>query len=110
MIHYRWGNEYIELEADTWDGFAFADGGDWLRLHRRKFNVIGGKYGVGNWCWNGFKMERAEAKRFLGMLRASGRWSCVQGPSRWYLWFNGPDEPPHHDGQIMNDLPGDKYA
>jgi len=104
MIHYRCGDEYIELEARCWEGFAFTEGETWFRIHRRKFNFVGVKGWVGNWCWNGYRLRRSEAKRFLGVLRSSGEWHCVQGPSRWFEWFNGP-EPAHHDAQIMNDTP-----
>lgn len=108
MIQYRWGNEYIELESRNWEGFTFSEGDGWIRLHRRKFAVVETKGWVGNWCWDAYRMRRGEAKRFLGMLKSSGNWSCTQGPSRWFDWFNGP-ELIHHDAQIMNDLPGKKY-
>lgn len=103
-IQYRVGNDLIELEADTWDGYKFTDASGWIRIHRRKFEIIGGKDWVGNWCWNGFKMERSEAKRFLGALKTSGCWRCTHGPSRWFDWFNGP-EPAHHDAQVVSALP-----
>ena len=81
--------EYVEIEADNWEGYAFGQGDDWIRLHRRKFKVTGGKDWVGNWCWNAYFMKRPEAKRFLLMLKSSGRWRCTQGQTRWFDWFNG---------------------
>lgn len=89
-IHYALTpSEYIEIDCRTWDGYAFTVGDDWIRLHRRKFKVVGGKDWIGNWCWNAYAMERTEAKRFLAMLKSSGNWHCVQGPTRWHDWFNG---------------------
>lgn len=104
MIQYVWGDEYIELEANSWEGFAFRKYGNAFRIHRRRFEFIDTKGWVGNWCWDGFRLRRPEAKRFLITLKSSGRWSCTQGPTRWFNWFNG-QEPAHHDAHIMNDLP-----
>lgn len=109
MIQYRCGDEYIELESRNWEGFTFSRGDGWIRIHRRRFAVIQSKGWVGNWCWDGFQMRRTEAKRFLSTLKSSGDWHCVQGPSRWFEWFNGP-QPEHHDAQIPNDTPGTNYA
>ncbi len=79
----------IELKSDNWvDGYRFTEFDDAIRLHRRKFKIVGSKDWVGNWCWNRYWMERIEAKRFIAMLRDSGRWRCTQGPCRWYDWFN----------------------
>lgn len=94
MITYRlWDGGYCELECDSWlDGYAFTETDDGIRLHRRKFKIVGSKEWVGNWCWNSYRMERNEAKRFLGMLRSSGRWHCTHGPCAWYDWFNKTEE------------------
>lgn len=93
LFDYRAGmitlGDDIELESDNWiDGYRFVDLGDAIRLHRRKFKIVASKGWIGNWCWNRYWMERAEAKRFVLMLRTSGRWRCTSGPSRWYEWFN----------------------
>ena len=89
MISYQIGPlEHIKLEADDWRGYKFTDAGEWIRIHRQKFKVIGGKEWVGNWCWNRFKMERSEAKLFIKTLRESDRWRCTHGPTRWFEWFN----------------------
>lgn len=92
MIQYRFDGDYIELEADNWGGYAFTDSGSWIRLHRRKFEVIGSKEWFGNWCWNAYGFKRSVGVRLIMMLRASGRWRCTHGPSRWYDWFNAPHE------------------
>lgn len=79
----------IELESDNWlDGYRFTEIDGAIRLHRRVFKIVASKDWIGNWCWNRYWMERAEAKRFLHMLRDSGHWRCTTGPSRWYEWFN----------------------
>jgi hypothetical protein len=92
MIQYRFDGDYIELEADNWGGYAFTDSGSWIRLHRRKFEVIGSKEWFGNWCWNAYGFKRSVGVNLIMMLRASGRWRCTHGPSRWYDWFNAPHE------------------
>ena len=79
----------MEIEADNWAGYAFSvlDSGQ-VRLHRRAFSFVDRKFWMGNWCWDRFWMRRSEAKRFLGMLRDSGRWRCTSAPCRLYDWFN----------------------
>lgn len=89
MVTYRlWDGSYCELEADNWKGYAFTELAGGIRIHRRVFGIDGSKDWVGNWCWNGYKLKRKEAKRFLSTLRESGRWKCTHGPCRWYDWFN----------------------
>jgi hypothetical protein len=88
-ITYRmWDGEYVELEADDWNGYAFTEIAGGIRLHRRVFSIEGSKDWVGNWCWNGYKLSRTQAKRLIGTLRESGRWRCTHGPCAWYDWFN----------------------
>jgi hypothetical protein len=77
----------IELDGERWPGFAFTEGDGWIRLHRRKFRIVGSKDWVGNWCWNRYALDRAEAKRLIATLRTN-RWRCTCGPSRWCEWFN----------------------
>lgn len=88
-ITYRlWDGEYCELEADTWGGYPFKEKGSAIRIHRKDFPIVQSQDWVGNWCWNGYALNRNEAKRLLRHLRESGRWRCIHGPSRWYDWFN----------------------
>jgi len=81
-------NGEAEIEADSLEGYAFAEVKGGIRLHRKIFRTVGFKIWSGNWCWNSYLMERAEAKRFITTLRSSPRWRCTSGPSRWYEWFN----------------------
>lgn len=92
MIQYRLDDDYIELEADNWNGYAFTDRGAWIRLHRHKFQLLGSKEWVGNWCWNAYVFNRDVGVKLIMMLRASSRWRCTHGPSRWYDWFNARQE------------------
>lgn len=91
-VTYRlWDGSYCELEADNWGGYAFKDTGDAIRLNRKSFCFEGSRDWVGNWCWNGYALTRQEAKKFLRHLKATGRWHCTHGPTRWYDWFNSAD-------------------
>lgn len=102
MITYRlWDNSYCELEADNWDGYAFKELAGGIRIHRRVFGIAGAKDWVGNWCWNGYKLSREQAKRLIGTLRDSGRWRCTHGPCAWFDWFNreGRFAPPPQEGR-----------
>lgn len=77
----------IEIEAPSWDGFKFTELGGAIRIHRRVFSVHSIKYWLGNWCWNGYWLPRADAKRLLMTLRDNG-WRVTCGPCRFYDWFN----------------------
>lgn len=77
----------VELEAPGWQSYAFTEGEGFIRIHRRKFEIVGSQDWVGNWCWNAYALRRDEAKRLLLTLRANG-WRCTCGPCRWYDWFN----------------------
>ena len=76
-----------EIEAPNWEGYTFAETPNGIRIHRRTFIVQRSKEWIGNWCWNGYWMERAEWKRLLLTLRENG-WRCTCGPCRFYDWFN----------------------
>lgn len=47
-----------------------------LRVGRCTYRIRGGQEWVGNWCWNEYVFERAEAVRLLRSLRKRG-WQCV---------------------------------
>lgn len=86
-----WGDSSFDLQA-TERGFAFSVDLDAhsFRLHRRRFRYKRRIPWHGNWCGDGFVMTRAEGKRLLGTLRASGQWCCTDGPTRLFDWFNAP--------------------
>jgi hypothetical protein len=77
----------MELESPGFGDFAFTEGSGFIRIHRRKFEILASKDWVGNWCWNAYRLRRPEAKRLLLTLRDNG-WRCTCGPCRWYDWFN----------------------
>lgn len=89
MITYNFNDkEYVELEADNWEGYAFTEIEGGIRLHRNIFSVVASKAWIGNWCWNRYKLPRPQAKKLIATLRDSGRWRCTHGPTRWFDWFN----------------------
>lgn len=58
-----------------------------IRMHRIRVPFESRIYWLGNWCWDGFWFDRAEAKRLLFRMREHG-WRCTCGPARLYDWFN----------------------
>lgn len=86
-----WGGPSLELESATRDVTLSVDlDARSFRLHRRTFRYARRIPWYGNWCCDAFVMTRSEGKRLLGMLRASGRWCCSEGPARLLDWFNAP--------------------
>ena len=87
----HWGNNQdMELQHNDWyRGVAVTYvGDDRVRICRRVFRFKRHKDWYGNWCWNAFWMERAEAWRLLRYLRQSGKWKSEGGPCRLFDWFN----------------------
>ena len=82
----------VEIEAPRWEGFRFTELSGAIRIHRRVFGIEGSKDWVGNWCWNAYRLNRAEMKRLLFTLRANG-WRCTCGPSRFFDWWNRDAQP-----------------
>lgn len=85
-------NLEASLETICVEGYRFTvdDKGLRFRLHRQWFPFVRSKNWYGNWCWDAFVMKRPQAKRLLGVLRDSQKWSCTEAPGRFYGWFNGP--------------------
>jgi len=100
--HVHYGDDQdMEIACRFWGSRAgmrmrFLEDGR-VRLGRRVFEYQRHKEWYGNWCWDAFWMERAEARRFLRYLREDGRWHCEGGPTRLYYWFNKPVSPENGD-------------
>lgn len=68
-----------------------------IRMHRVRIPFETRIYWIGNWCWDGFWLNRADAKRLLSAMRKNG-WQCTCGPVRWYDWFNAATSTPRSTG------------
>lgn len=79
----------MEFECDNWlRGYTFTETSKGFRLHRQEFHVVKSQECVGNWCWNRYWLHPLETKRFIRMLKASGRWSCTSGWTYFCAWFD----------------------
>lgn len=68
------------LELESWGRprtLAELEGA--IRLSGKVWQVLGSRYGVGNWCWNGYWMEPHTAARFLAWLHGRQLFDCTSG-------------------------------
>ncbi len=42
-----------------------TEGDGWIRIGGLKLQCQGSKYGVGNWCWNGYYLQPSEVERLV---------------------------------------------
>ncbi len=46
------------------------------------------KYGVGNWCWDGYWLADEDVVKIINYLMRQKYWSCESGPEQGYEKFN----------------------
>ena len=46
------------------------------------------KYGVGNWCWDGYDLYEPDVLKIINYLEKQKYWTCNEGPSELYEKFN----------------------
>jgi hypothetical protein len=70
----RWGQPctFVERKEDV------------IRLAGKNWTITGSKYGVGNWCWNGYRMTLDTAVRFLVWLHGRHLFYCDSGEERLF--------------------------
>lgn len=91
------------LQVTTWDGedieficqrvraprFSEVYGG--IRFMRRRWEVLASKEWFGNWCWNAYWLSPEDTVALLGLVKASGVFSCEHGPTPMFEnWNNDP--------------------
>lgn len=76
-----------DLESPGMADVKFTANEEFIRIHRRTFKIIGRSYWVGNWCWDSFRMTRAEAKKLLAHLRKND-WQCTGGRVHFGNWWD----------------------
>lgn len=63
------GYDLLSLEARNWcRPPRFVETEDGFRLAGKAWRAHGSKYGVGNWCWNGYWMKTRDAADFMSWL------------------------------------------
>lgn len=85
-----------DIELDSYGAprrFVLMEGGDQFRLSGKPWRYYAYKYGIGNWCWDGFWMTQADAADFVNWLRQRRLFDCTQAPERFFDWYNS-DAPP----------------
>jgi hypothetical protein len=80
------GYDLLELEARrTPPTFVEIKGG--FRLAGKQWHSPDSKYGVGNWCWNGYWMKTRHVAYFLSWLHGRKLFSVSSGESRLFnMW------------------------
>lgn len=82
-------NDFIELEARPYLAPRMSELPGAIKLSRRKWPIIGSKYGVGNWCWNGYWMEIPTVVDLLCYLHERKLFSFACGEDRLCnIWHN----------------------
>lgn len=82
------GFDFLELECQGWKPPRFAELDGAIRLSGKKWPIIGSKYGVGNWCWNGYWMKIPVAVDFLTWLHGKETFHCTSGEERLFNIWN----------------------
>jgi hypothetical protein len=84
------GTDFIELEVRGAPPRFIDDGAgtsNLIYLAGKRWPVIGGKYSVGNWCWNGYWMEIPVAVDFLVWLHGRRLFNLTCGETRIFnMW------------------------
>lgn len=81
------GTDFIELEARRRAPKFEDQGGENIWIAGKRWPVIGMKYGVGNWCWNGYWFEIPVAVTFLIWLHGRKLFDLTCGEERIFnLW------------------------
>ena len=60
-----------------------------VRVGRLKLLFGHYKYGVGNWCWDGYWLTKSETLRLINYLEQQKYWHCEEAPEDHYEKFNG---------------------
>lgn len=60
----------------------------YVKVSRRRFSIIGYKYGWGNWCWDLVIMRPAVAIALTNYLKQLNCFQNEDGDVRWHRMFN----------------------
>lgn len=59
-----------------------------VQVGRLRFWHNGYKYGVGNWCWDGYWLEESDVLKLINYLIRQKYWHCNDGPCDQFDKFN----------------------
>jgi hypothetical protein len=59
-----------------------------VQMGRLRFWCSGYKYGVGNWCWDGYWLDEADVLKLVNYLERQKYWNCGSGPCEPFDKFN----------------------
>ena len=59
-----------------------------VRVGRIKLLFGHYKYGVGNWCWDGYWFTKWGVLKLIGYLQKQKDWHCEEAPEAQYEKFN----------------------
>lgn len=83
------GCDLLELEARR-SAPKFVELTNGFRLAGKSWHSPLSKYGVGNWCWNGYWMKTKHAAHFLSWLHSRNLFSVSSGESRLFNMWQSP--------------------
>lgn len=58
-----------------------------VRVGRLKILFGHYKYGVGNWCWDGYWIRKTDALRLISYLQRQAQWHCEEAPTEQFDKF-----------------------
>jgi len=80
------GYDLLELEPRR-AAPRFVEMTNGFRLAGKQWHSPEAKYGVGNWCWNGYWMKTKHVAHFLSWLHGRRLFSVSSGESRLFnMW------------------------
>jgi hypothetical protein len=65
-----------------------TEAGQLLRVGRILVPFSGYRYGVGNWCWDGYRIADEDVLKIIHYLQKQKYWTCHEGPCDQYEKFN----------------------
>ena len=78
----------IHFRESVDGGFAASRCKGFVRISRRKFPIVGYKYGWGNWCWNLVIVSPETAVEIIDYLKELDCFRCEEGETNFFEKFN----------------------
>lgn len=66
--------------------------GQMLKVGRLRVSYSRYRYGVGNWCWDGYLIAEEDILKIIGYLQRQKYWTCEEGPELQYEKFNNKQQ------------------
>lgn len=86
-VQIQCGVDFIELEALRYPEPKLVETETAIRLAGKTWPILGSKYGIGNWCWNGYWFRTDVAVDFFVWLHSRKLYDLTCGEERLFnLW------------------------